>query len=109
MVVRLATWNVNSLNARMERVESWLVDVAPHVNDVHDLHIWALSTEAVALTVHLVCPDGHPGDNWLEHLCHELHERHDIDHATVQIETGNTRFAGCHKHCGIDLPAPAAH
>ncbi len=31
MVVRLATWNVNSLNARMERVESWLVDVAPDV------------------------------------------------------------------------------
>ena len=31
----------------------------PHVKDVHDLHIWALSTEAVALTVHLVCPDGH--------------------------------------------------
>lgn len=81
----------------------------PHVNDVHDLHIWALSTEAVALTVHLVCPDGHPGDDWLETLCHELHERHDIDHATVQIETGNTRFAGCHKHCGIDLPAAAAH
>lgn len=29
--MRIATWNVNSLKARMERVESWLVDVAPDV------------------------------------------------------------------------------
>jgi len=81
----------------------------PRVKGVHDLHIWALSTEAVALTVHLVCPDGHPGDAWLEQLCRELHEQHDIDHPTVQIETGESRFSGCHKHCGIDLPASAAH
>lgn len=79
----------------------------PHVRDLHDLHIWALSTEAVALTVHLVCPDGHPGDAWLERLCHELHERHDIDHATIQIETGDACFIRCHGHCGIDLPEVA--
>jgi exodeoxyribonuclease-3 len=29
--VRIATWNVNSLKARMERVEAWLIDVAPDV------------------------------------------------------------------------------
>jgi exodeoxyribonuclease-3 len=29
--VRIATWNVNSLKARMERVEAWLADVAPDV------------------------------------------------------------------------------
>jgi exodeoxyribonuclease III len=29
--VRIATWNVNSLKARMDRVEAWLVDVAPDV------------------------------------------------------------------------------
>ena len=29
--MRIATWNVNSLNARQERVEQWLADVAPDV------------------------------------------------------------------------------
>ncbi len=29
--MRIATWNVNSLKARMERVEAWLADVAPDV------------------------------------------------------------------------------
>jgi exodeoxyribonuclease-3 len=29
--VRLATWNVNSLSARLERVEQWLADVEPDV------------------------------------------------------------------------------
>jgi exodeoxyribonuclease-3 len=29
--VRIATWNVNSLNARLPRLEAWLADVAPDV------------------------------------------------------------------------------
>ncbi|NLD76892.1 MAG: exodeoxyribonuclease III [Acidimicrobiales bacterium] len=29
--MRIATWNINSLKARMERVEAWLADVAPDV------------------------------------------------------------------------------
>jgi exodeoxyribonuclease-3 len=29
--VRIATWNVNSLKVRLERVEAWLADVAPDV------------------------------------------------------------------------------
>lgn len=75
------------------------------VKDVHDLHIWALSTEAVALTVHLVCPDGHPGDAWLERLCRDLHERYDIDHPTIQIETGSGGFERCQNSCGIAATA----
>jgi exodeoxyribonuclease-3 len=30
-VTRFATWNVNSLNARQERVEQWLSDIAPDI------------------------------------------------------------------------------
>ena len=29
--MRIATWNVNSLKARMERVEEWLADRSPDV------------------------------------------------------------------------------
>jgi cobalt-zinc-cadmium efflux system protein len=56
---------------------------------VHDLHIWPMSTTETALTCHLVMPDGHPGDELLAELAHELQERFAIDHATIQVETGD--------------------
>lgn len=56
---------------------------------VHDLHIWPMSTTETALTCHLVMPDGHPGDEMLAELAHELQERFAIDHATIQVETGD--------------------
>jgi cobalt-zinc-cadmium efflux system protein len=62
----------------------------PGVQDIHDLHIWAMSTSESALTVHLIMPGGHPGDTFLHELGQELHDRYDIDHATVQIEAGDT-------------------
>jgi cobalt-zinc-cadmium efflux system protein len=34
----------------------------PGVTDVHDLHIWAMSTTETALTVHLVRPGGKADD-----------------------------------------------
>lgn len=75
----------------------------PQVKDLHDLHIWALSTEAVALTAHVVCPAGHPGDVWLASICDELHEKHGIDHATIQVETGNAVHAHDTSRCGIQI------
>ena len=77
----------------------------PCVKDVHDLHIWALSTEAVALTAHVVCPAGHPGDAWLARVCDELHEKHGIDHATIQVETGDTVHEKHPTNCGISFSA----
>ncbi|MDE2164864.1 MAG: cation transporter [Alphaproteobacteria bacterium] len=61
----------------------------PGVAAVHDLHIWPMSTTETALTVHLVMPDGHPGDAALARLIGELDRRFAIGHATVQIETGD--------------------
>lgn len=60
----------------------------PGVTAVHDLHIWPISTSATALTVHLVCPQGHPGDAWLFEAVRALEDRFGIAHATVQVEQG---------------------
>lgn len=60
----------------------------PGVATVHDLHIWPMGTTATALTVHLVMPEGHPGDATLAALAHDLEHRFGIGHATIQIETG---------------------
>ncbi len=56
------------------------------VTDVHDLHIWALSTTNVALTAHLVVPDRGAEDALLDSLTPKLKTRFQIHHATLQIE-----------------------
>jgi cobalt-zinc-cadmium efflux system protein len=63
------------------------LSAANGVQEIHDLHIWSMSTTEIALTAHLVMPDGHPGDSFLVDLCEELNERFGIGHATFQVET----------------------
>lgn len=68
-------------------VRHWLEDL-PGVTEVHDLHIWAMSTTETAMTAHLVRPDGGDSDAFLHNASHALHERFGIDHTTLQVETG---------------------
>jgi len=56
----------------------------PEVAEVHDLHIWALSTTESAATAHLVSAS--PGTDLVERACALLQDRFRIGHATVQIE-----------------------
>jgi cobalt-zinc-cadmium efflux system protein len=58
------------------------------VTGVHDLHIWAMSTNETALTAHLVRPAGF-NDAFLHGVCAELAHRFRIQHATLQIESGS--------------------
>jgi cobalt-zinc-cadmium efflux system protein len=70
-------------------VRAYLLD-RPNVAQIHDLHIWGISTTEIALTAHLVMPTGHPGDQFLVEIYKTLHDQFGIDHATIQIELGNT-------------------
>ena len=72
----------------VEVVKNYLASL-PGVSEVHDLHIWAISTTQSALTVHLVMTQGHPGDDFFATLADELESRFRIGHPTVQIETGS--------------------
>ena len=69
-------------------VAEWL-QARPGIDAVHDLHIWSLSTTAIALTAHLVMPKGHPGDAFLDLLAHDLNNSFRIAHATFQVEIGD--------------------
>ena len=60
----------------------------PGVTDVHDLHIWGLSTTESALTVHLVMPDGYPGDAFMDNIRNNLESHYAIHHSTLEIEQG---------------------
>jgi cobalt-zinc-cadmium efflux system protein len=74
------------------KVRAFLIEL-PGVESMHDLHIWPISTTEVALTCHLVMPEGHPGDGFLHRLAEELAHEFRIVHSTAQIETD--RDAAC--------------
>ncbi|MBI1402681.1 MAG: cation diffusion facilitator family transporter [Porphyrobacter sp.] len=66
------------------------------VDAVHDLHVWPMSTTETALTAHLVMPERRAGDGFLRDVAAGLHERFGVDHATIQVETGDSPCeAGC--------------
>ena len=96
VVITVGTWGVlrESVNLAMDAVpedvphadvEAFLAAL-PGVVEVHDLHIWGLSTKETALTAHLVYA-GEAGDRRLHDLNHELRDRFGIGHATLQIES----------------------
>jgi cobalt-zinc-cadmium efflux system protein len=65
----------------------------PGISDVHDLHIWGMSTTETALTVHLVKPDGLIDDAFLADVEHTLHDRFGIMHPTIQVEQGDANHS----------------
>jgi cobalt-zinc-cadmium efflux system protein len=74
-------------NVDHDAVEGFLKQL-PAVLDVHDLHIWGMSTTEVALTAHLIMRPTPANDEFLTHTAEELHEKFNIGHATLQIESG---------------------
>ncbi len=106
LVIIAATWGLfrQSLHLLFDGVPESVVlaDVAaqlsalPGVVDVHDLHVWAMSTTDIALTAHLVMPAGHPGDAFLERIRQELHDRFHITHPTIQIELAEVDHGCAH-------------
>lgn len=68
-------------------VETWL-RALPGVVDLHDLHIWALSTTNNALTAHLVMPGGCPNDAFLDRTAQQFEALFGIAHVTLQVERG---------------------
>ncbi len=81
---------------KADKVRQYLMAL-PGVTTVHDFHVWALSTREVAMTAHLVMPDGHPGDQFLADAATHLQTEFGIVHSTLQIETSPHQV-----HCSLD-------
>ncbi len=97
VAIAVATWGLlrSAIDLAMDAVPGGVVQAEvqdflaglPGVVEVHDLHIWALSTTDVALTAHLVCDGAADSERRLHELHDELQHRFGISHATLQIET----------------------
>jgi len=98
LVILFGTWDLlhHSLRLSLDAVPASIdpgevsdyLSGLPGVDAIHDLHVWAMSTSETALTAHLVMPDGQPDDDFLCRVVNALHDRFDIDHTTLQVETG---------------------
>jgi cobalt-zinc-cadmium efflux system protein len=91
------TWGVlrEAVNLAMDGVPAGIsgeevaaaLQALPGVREVHDLHIWGMSTTTVALTAHLVCDDPASDQALMKAAGAMLRERFGIGHATLQLET----------------------
>jgi cobalt-zinc-cadmium efflux system protein len=87
---------INSVNLALDAVPenidingvSEYLKNLPEVSDIHDLHIWALSTTDAALTVHLKTKTV-TDVNFIGRIQHQLNERFGVGHSTIQVEFGN--------------------
>ncbi|HEV3190935.1 MAG TPA: cation diffusion facilitator family transporter [Polyangiaceae bacterium] len=96
LLILASTWSLlrSSLNLVLDAVPEGIdIDAVraflqqrPNVREVHDLHVWAMSTTETALTAHLVMPTSLCGPTFLSGTCRELHERFGIEHATLQVD-----------------------
>jgi cobalt-zinc-cadmium efflux system protein len=102
IIILVGTWGLLRDSVRLildavphhidqHKVEEYLRQL-PGVTEIHDLHIWGLSTKEVALTAHLIMPNEKLSDTDFKNINHILKENFRINHATLQVESGNNDF-----------------
>ena len=99
VVIVISTWGLlnDSFNLAMDgvpkgidpdKVKEFILQ-QNGVKEIHDLHIWGMSTTQVALTAHIVRDKFQLDDNFLHKLNTDLQKKFGIIHSTIQIEAGS--------------------
>ncbi len=78
----------------MDSVKAYLATL-PTCSDVHDLHVWGMSTTEAALTAHVVLNRSVCDDALLARTAKDLHDKFGIEHTTLQVELGDPNYP-CH-------------
>jgi cobalt-zinc-cadmium efflux system protein len=110
IVITVGTWDVLKKSLLLsidavpehidpEEVKNYLKNL-PGVTDVHDIHIWAMSTTEYALTAHVNIPEPESNDNFLTETAEALNNKFGISHTTIQIENDREQYGDNH-NCPI--------
>lgn len=79
----------------IDAVKKYLATL-PTCSDVHDLHVWGMSTTETALTAHVVLAPATCDDAFLAKAAKDLHDQFGIEHTTLQVELGDPAYpCGC--------------
>ena len=96
LFILLGTWGLlkDSINLSIDavppgidisQIKDYLISLK-NISDIHDLHVWALSTTETALTVHLVTTNELIDNTLLHEMEEHLKHHFNISHTTIQIE-----------------------
>jgi cobalt-zinc-cadmium efflux system protein len=115
-IAALVLWSTNGLlreagnilleglpkGIHLESVARVVLDI-PGVQEVHDIHIWTLGTDLLALSCHVRIPDMHmdESEKILERICRRLKDEFHITHTTIQFER-----AGLPRDASLYMPEP---
>ena len=107
-IILWSTWGLlmDSVNLIMDGVPRGIAQQAVRqfllsqkgVKEIHDMHIWGLSSNEIALTAHVIMPDAPFSDDEYHRITHELKDHFKITHVTIQVERGEGELA-CHTDC----------
>jgi cobalt-zinc-cadmium efflux system protein len=102
VLIVYSTWDLlrDSFNLALDAVPAGIdmnavreyLSGLPTCVDVHDLHVWGMSTTEAALTAHVVMKQTVVDDALLARAAQELHEKFGIEHTTLQVEFGDPTY-----------------
>ena len=115
-IAALVLWSTNGLlreagnilleglpkGIRLESVARVVLEI-PGVQEIHDIHIWTIGTDLLALSCHVRIPDMHmdESEKILERICRRLEDEFHITHTTIQFER-----AGLPRDASLYMPEP---
>jgi cobalt-zinc-cadmium efflux system protein len=97
LIIVYSAWNLikESVNVLLEGTPAHInlkaveeaIRKTENVADVHDLHVWTITSGMHALSVHVIYENTVSQANLLKKIRARLHDEFGIDHLTIQMET----------------------
>jgi cobalt-zinc-cadmium efflux system protein len=97
LIIVYSAWNLikESVNVLLEGTPSHInlkaveeaIRETENVADVHDLHVWTITSGMHALSVHVIYENAVAQAHLLRKIRAKLHDEFGIDHLTIQMET----------------------
>jgi len=97
LLILFSSWSLvkDSLSVLMQTVPKGIrledvrqtIEAVDGVHKVHDLHVWAVTSDIFTLSAHAVVEDGGDLHQVLNGIEETLKERFNIEHTTIQLET----------------------